>query len=156
MEELKPFITNEYCLRCQGCCRFAEEKSCWAPHLLTEETKTIAPFSKVIALQTNPGQGNFICQFLNPGDNKCNVYPHRPFECKLYPFLINRQGKKVYLSVDLKCPYIKKNVHIEEYKRYVQYLTAFFNNPAHLNILRANPQIVQTYDNVLYISEIKL
>ena len=156
MEEFKQFIPQGFCITCPGCCRFAEKESSWVPHLLEEECQRIAPVSRAIQLVDNKGQGNFSCQFLDVANNKCKTYPHRPFECKLYPFVINRLGKKVYLAIDLKCPYMKKNVILQDYKNYVEYLTAFFNNPLNLKIIKANPQIIQSYSDVLDIFEIRL
>jgi Fe-S-cluster containining protein len=156
MERLKQFITGEYCLQCQGCCRFAKQESVWSPKLLSDEKAKIAPFSKKVQLLPNPRQGNFACQFLNQQNNKCSIYTIRPFECQLYPFLINRQGKKVCLAVDLKCPFIKKNAHLEEYKRYVEYLIGYFKQLDVLAELRKNPEVIQPYDRVLDVFVINL
>ena len=156
MWELTQFIAKDYCLSCQGCCRFPQQESIWQPHLLEEEIARIAPFSKKVELVAGPGQGNYICQFLNAKENKCKVYTIRPFECRLYPFLINRRGRKVYLSVDLKCPFIKKAAALQEYKDYAHYVSEFFNNQSILSALKKNPQLIQTYEEVLDIFELKL
>jgi Fe-S-cluster containining protein len=158
MIELKPIITGEYCLKCQGCCRYALKDTVWSPQLLEEEKTSISPYVpiKKIQLVLNKAQNNFICQFLNTKDNKCKIYSVRPFDCVLYPFLLNRRGNKVYLSVDLKCPYIKSNTKIDEYNKYVQYLTDVLNNPATSIILKKNPQLIQSYEEVLDIVELKL
>lgn len=116
----------------------------------------IAPFSKAIELVASPAQGNFVCQFLNSKDNRCKVYTIRPFDCRLYPFLVNRRGRKVYLSVDLKCPYISKAASLDSYNRYVQDLLAFFDDQDTLDVLKKNPQILQTYEDALDVFELKL
>ncbi len=155
MQILNQFIGKEICLKCQGCCRFAQQESIWLPQLLKDEEARIAPYTKKIQTAANPGQGNFTCQFLTTGDNKCKIYTIRPFECQLYPFLLNSHGKKVYLAVDLKCPYIKHGTHIEEYKKHVEYLTAFFNRPDTISTLKNNPQVIQQYEHVLDIVELR-
>jgi len=156
MERLKPFIIPGFCLRCQGCCRFAEQETVWTPHLLEDEQIRLAPHTKKIELRANPAQGNFVCQFLNQKDNRCKIHGIHPFECQLYPFLINRQGKKVYLSVDLRCLYMKENTDLARYKDYCEYLNTFFNSPEVKKNLKANPQLVQSYVHVLDIFEIML
>jgi hypothetical protein len=58
--------------------------------------------------------------------------------------------------VDLRCPFIKKMAHLEDYKQYVHYLTEFFNTPDILNTLKKNPQVIQTYEDALDIFQLKL
>lgn len=162
---IKQFIPQGFCLKCQGCCRFKEADSVWAPCLLDEEIqdlldKDIPPASvsidKKIRPIPNPGQDSFICAFLNPADNKCKIYASRPLECQLYPFLINLRGNKVLLTIDLNCPYVKENLRAEEFKEYTEYLAAFLNAPAQVKILKDNPQIIQAYEDVLGILELKI
>lgn len=155
MEALKQLAFGEYCLKCFGCCRFADKQSQWVPHLLEEEKKKIVPFSKELQLLWDKKQGNFRCQFITDDTNKCKIYSIRPFECRLYPFLINQEGKKVFIAVDFKCPFLKK-IAMEQYRQYVQYLTEFFGRPANINALVKNPQLIQSYEGVLNIFEIKL
>ncbi|MFA6217443.1 MAG: YkgJ family cysteine cluster protein [Candidatus Omnitrophota bacterium] len=156
MEKLQPFIVQGYCLRCQGCCRFAGEETIWEPQLLEEEKIRLAPHTRKIGLIVNSEQGNFACQFLNQKDSRCKIYSVHPFECQLYPFLINRQGKRVFLAVDLRCPYMKENTHLAQYKDYCAYLKSFFNSSDVKKTLKENPQLIQSYENVLDIFEIAL
>lgn len=162
---IKQFIPQGFCLKCQGCCRFKEENSAWLPCLLDEEIQDLldkdipAAFisaDRKIRPIPNPGQEGFICPFLSPADNKCKIYASRPLECQLYPFLINLRGKKALLTVDLNCPYVKENLKTEEFKEYTEYLTAFLNAPQQLRILNDNPQIIQAYEDVLDILELKI
>ena len=78
----------------------------------------------------------------------------RPFECQLYPFLLNLRGKKIILTVDLNCPYVKEKMNTPEFKEYVSYLTAFLNSPEQLEILKDNPHILQAYEDVREIVEL--
>jgi len=110
---------------------------------------------KIQPLPNSQGEG-FICAFLDFKDNKCKIYGFRPFECQLYPFLISLRGRKVILSVDLNCPYVKDNLKTKEFKEYTDYLTAFLNSTAQLKILKDNPQIIQAYEEALDIMELKM
>jgi Fe-S-cluster containining protein len=156
MKDLAQFVSKEYCLGCRGCCRFAEKESLWQPHLLESEIPAIAPFSKKLEVIKNDAGEGFLCQFLNPKDNTCKIYTIRPFECRLYPFLLNRRGKKVYLAVDLQCPYIREAAALDAYKDYVSYLSEFFSDADVLQAVKNNPQIIQSYEEVLDIAQLKL
>lgn len=102
------------------------------------------------------GQSNFFCSFFNLQDNKCKIYALRPFECQLYPFLINRKGKKVFLALDLHCPFVEKKLKTQEFKEYVLYLTDFLNDSPQAEILKNNPQIIQDYSEALDLEELKI
>ncbi len=164
MIPLRQFVPSDVCLACQGCCRFAEDNSVWLPCLLDEEIqdlldKNIPPATitldrKIVPKPKHDGDG-FVCAFLNEQDSSCKIYGMRPFECQLYPFLIALRGKKVILTVDLNCPYIEKTVNTEAFKEYVRYLEAFLNAPAQVELLGNNPHIVQAYQDVLDVVELK-
>jgi len=162
---IKQAIARNYCLGCHGCCRFSERDSVWLPCLLNEETQellkknfppSLISQDKKIRSLPNPAQNNFICSFLQPKDNKCKIYAFRPFECQLYPFLINRKGDRVFLAADLRCPFVKENLESQKFKAYIRYLTNFFNNPRKIKVLKNNPQIIQIYENVLNLAELNL
>jgi Fe-S-cluster containining protein len=163
---IKQLIPQGVCLKCQGCCRYSQADSVWTPCLLEEEVqdlldrKDLPPASisinKKILAVPNQSQDGFICAFLNSPDNKCRIYESRPLECQLYPFLISVRANKVYLTVDLNCPYVKENLKSEKFKEYTEYLTAFLNTPAQLRILKDNPQIIQAYEEVLDILELNI
>lgn len=162
---IRQFVPQEVCLKCQGCCRFKEQDSVWAPCLLEEEIqelldKDIPPafisMDKRIRPVPNAGQDGFNCAFLSPADNKCKIYGFRPLECQLYPFLITLRDKKAILTVDLNCPYVKENLNTKEFKQYSEYLSAFLNSPSQVRILKSNPQILQAYEEVMDILELNL
>lgn len=163
---IKQFVPEEVCLKCQGCCRFAESNSIWLPCLLEEEIlelidrKDIPAASLSLDKRLMPvaveGKEGFFCPFLSTHDNKCKIYSFRPFECRLYPFLISMRDKKVLLTVDLNCPYIQDKIKSAEFKEYVWYLTETLNSPKQLKVLKDNPQLVQAYAEVLDVVELKL
>ena len=96
----------------------------------------------------NPQGADFICPFLETRDNKCKIYSTRPFECQLYPFLINLRKDKVLLTVDLNCPYVYEKINSQEAKEYIVYLTGYLNSTPLLSMLKDNPQIIQAYEEV--------
>lgn len=161
---IKQLIPQGFCLKCQGCCRFSRIDSVWLPCLLEEEIqdlldKKIPPAAISAKRQLlpipHPKQEGYICPFLDIDENKCKIYSYRPFECQLYPFLINLRDKKVLLAVDLNCPYIRENLKSTHLEDYTEYLTAFLNTPGQLQLLKDNPQIIQAYEDVQELLEIR-
>ena len=104
----------------------------------------------------NPGGTDFICPFLETASNQCQIYSYRPFECQLYPFLINLRKGKVLLTVDLNCPYVYEQINSQEAKDYIVYLSDFLNSPEQLEMIKDNPQIIQAYEDVLDVVELRL
>ncbi|MDD3087014.1 MAG: YkgJ family cysteine cluster protein [Candidatus Omnitrophica bacterium] len=163
---IKQFVPSEACLKCQGCCRFKEADSVWSPCLLDEEVLGLidkegipaASLSMNRKLQLIPsGEGDgFLCPFLSPQENKCRIYHLRPFECQLYPFLLSLRNKRVLLTVDLNCPYIKENINTPAFNEYIGYLTKYLNAPRQLCTLRDNPHILQAYEDVKDVVELGL
>ncbi len=144
--ELKQFVPSPVCLRCEGCCRFIDPKSCWRPRVTEEETKA-RPGPKGLdfpasiidedrALQTIPWQGKHICYFFHPNQNTCGIYPHRPFECRLYPFVISKKGEGLVLNVHLACPHIQGKRYTPEFDEYLAYLKTFFKRKATVRFMK--------------------
>ncbi|MDD5567936.1 MAG: YkgJ family cysteine cluster protein [Candidatus Omnitrophica bacterium] len=162
---IRQLVPESTCLKCQGCCRFKEINSVWTPCLLEEEVQDLIDqdippayinMQKKINPIPNPKGEGFVCAFFASESNKCKIYAIRPFECQLYPFLINLRDKKVVLTVDLNCPYIEENIGKKEFKEYVSYLSSYLNSPEQLEMLKDNPQIIQAYEDVLDVIELKL
>ncbi len=161
---IRQLVPSEYCLKCRGCCRFRDQNSVWSPCLLDEEIVDFADnkdipavsvsLTKHLDLVLTPGEEGYLCPFLNPADNICKAYLQRPFECQLYPFLLNLRHNKVILTIDLNCPYVKEKMNAPEFKEYVDYLTVFLNSPVQMEILKDNPHILQAYEEVKDIVEL--
>ena len=163
---IKQFVAQEFCFRCRGCCRFKEVNSVWSPCLLDEEIQefldkegipavSISAHRRIQPIAIRDEEG-FICPFLNTADNKCKVYHRHPFECQLYPFLINLRKDKVLLTLDLNCPYVAEEINSPQAKDYIAYLSNFLNSPEQLKMLKDNPQIIQAYEEVREVVELNL
>ena len=134
-------MNSDFCLECKGCCRFAEKENIWIPQILNEEQNRLG-INKIKTLRYLDG---FICSFLKLKDNHCKVYKKRSFECRLYPFLINKKNNNLYLALDLKCPFINNRLKTEMFKEYLNYLVNFLYRPSVLNTIRANQKKFQSY-----------
>jgi Fe-S-cluster containining protein len=163
---IKQFLPQEFCLKCLSCCRFKEANSVWSPCLLDEEIQELVdregiPAASIsidrrIQAVANPGGDGFSCPFLNNANNQCRIYNLRPFECRLYPFLINLRKGKVFLTVDLNCPYAVETIDSQKMQDYITYLSTYLNSPKQLKIFKDNPQIIQAYEEVREVAELKL
>lgn len=157
---IKQFVPEDVCLKCQGCCRFREEFGVWLPCLLDAEVLALKKndFSyskdKKIIPALSKEDGVFFCPFLNRNENECLIYSQRLFDCQLYPFVINRKGKKVFLAVDLNCDFVKNNFKTVDFNRYAEYLLGLLTSQVYRNILKNNPQIIQLYPEVVNLAEL--
>ena len=144
MLDVRQIIPEGFCLECDGCCRFTSDNPPWPPH-------AIRPVP-------NKKDNNFLCPDLNISDNKCKIYKTRPFECRLYPFLINRDkvSGKIFLSLDLNCPFAQEQPKSKEFEKYTEYLTTFLKSAGFIKALKDNAEFIQSYPGVLNIIELPL
>ena len=149
---IRQFVSQDSCQNCLGCCRYNSNPSIWAPNLLEEEKKAL----NLQRLELIAYNQSYICCFLKPENNLCQIYNHRPLECLLYPFLLNRQGKKIYLSFDLNCPNTLDKTNRKEFKEYLNYLLSYFQKPPVSSILNKNLQVFSSYPEgeVLNLAEL--
>jgi len=161
---IKQFVPQEACLKCRCCCRFKEADSPWSPAFLYEEVKTLVDNNIPPSCFSREGRGHlilsakaeyFICTFFKEDNNSCNIYPMRPLECQLYPFMINRQENRVYLALDQGCPFIQDKLKNKSFLEYLSYLKDFFSDPLVRKALKENPQVIQSYPGLLNLVEIK-
>ena len=122
------FVPNDACLHCEGCCRFIDTNTCFKPKVADSE---ICPeFKKHVDkdnfFATCQYNDRVKCEFFNPSNNKCEVYNVRPFECRLYPFLLVKKNNGIVLGVHLSCPYVLDNHNTKQFDEYVLRLKQFF------------------------------
>jgi len=157
-EDMKQFLSSDVCLSCEGCCRFDKEKSDWRAKVgMSEEQAILAnfPLSQKIQPKEAVEKGGYLkdklchgiyaCTFFNPEDTTCGIYHHRPFECRLYPFVLTQWKKKTAVCVHLLCPYIGMKKDSPEYDQYVGYLKELFQKQNVKLFLKENPHLFGDY-----------
>ncbi|MFH0876995.1 MAG: YkgJ family cysteine cluster protein [Candidatus Omnitrophota bacterium] len=164
MIELEQLLTQEDCSACDGCCRYAERESVWTPLFLFDEIVELTEGNIVpTCLFTHSAwrqkaaaridlvqdEGRFFCSCFDVAQNKCKIYPHRPLDCRLYPFVLARKDKKIYLALDEKCPGAQRRSGTKEMKDYIQYLVKFFASKKTEDLLKRDPEFVQEYPSGL-------
>jgi len=153
---LKQFIPDGVCVRCRGCCRFHEKVSNWSPNLLSEEQRQLGLPGVKFTLVAGNAEDGFLCPQLQLPGNTCGIYAHRPLDCQLYPFVLNRRGTEVFLSLDPQCPYIFEHQKDTVVTEYAQYLLRYVQQ-AHVRLrLQENPQLIQSYSGVIDLHTISL
>jgi Fe-S-cluster containining protein len=153
MFNLAQFVPSHVCLACDGCCRFKEEDSSWRPkvgadeglaeHIFAREALDAGQRIKTVRCQ----DGAYQCRFFSPEGNVCTIYAYRPFECRLYPFILRQVGSEVVLAVHLNCPHIQQTKKEESFDQYVQYLRIFFAEYEVAEFLRNNRSLVDPYSS---------
>ena len=146
--ELEQLVPSEVCLKCDICCRFpdsgtplspfftAEEISALPPGALPEKSFrersggkiTLVPFP--VGIESPGHQEGFICPAFDPSSQTCGIYSLRPFDCRLYPFMLMQIGDEVVLGKDSKCPYITDPMNREKIDAYGERVVALLRAPS--------------------------
>lgn len=151
---LKQCIPDAFCLACRGCCRFRQPGSCWAPRLTRKEQEELRIASPEVPLVYDLERQEYLCGFLQPADNTCRIYDRRPFECRLYPFLLNRSEGRVFLAVDYNCPFADEHRQHAAIREHAAYLMSWFRSPEGERFVRDNLRLAQGYVGVDNLYEI--
>jgi len=165
---VKRFVPSDVCLACDGCCRYAEARTSWAPFFLFDEIERLTREDRVPSclfahvgaaagcgarIQLTEENGHFFCPCLDAHRHACLIYPDRPFDCRLYPFLLARRDTGPCLAVDENCPYLRERIGSPAFTAHVDYLRQLFGGPRGAAFLRLHPDIIQDYPSdvrVLY------
>ncbi len=147
------FVPQEVCLSCDGCCRFTEPESPWRPKIAQEEIEgkdsSEGIFSKDLDrdhyIKTQEHQEQFRCTFFHASDHICHVYQCRPFECRLYPFLLTQKEGFPAVSVHLSCPYVQEQLNSDGFKDQVEELKKYFRQSNVLAFIQRNPSLLGEY-----------
>lgn len=160
---MKQFVSQEYCLQCDICCRFTENPTAWAPkfthsevvkaveeNALPPELFTQANYhagdTTVFPIQLLDCSGGFRCPCFSVSDNHCLIYHHRPFECRLYPFMLLKKKNQFFVAYDLKCPYIT-SADKKQFQLYKDYLEEEFKRQAFVSFLKQHRDLFTEYDS---------
>ncbi len=161
LKDVPQFVPQNVCLACEGCCRFDQEFSGWRPKLGESEreflTEIIFSKKKVDRHHMVKAEADGVgchCTFFDMAEKVCSIYRYRPFECRLYPFLLMKHSDQVNVGVHLACPHIQDQQAQAVYQNFQKELKAYFNDPATLAFLKDNPALIRDYS--AYLSEIDI
>jgi Fe-S-cluster containining protein len=157
---LDSLIPSEVCLSCRGCCRFAERGSVWSPLFLYEEIEKLvaddlvpaclfshsgASLKKASRIDGVEIDDQLYCSCLDTRSNACKIYSHRPLDCRLYPFLLLKKDGKVFLALDVKCPFAADPRQAPTLSSWQNEVMRFVSTPEFKKTVRRNPEILQAY-----------
>ncbi|MEW6008652.1 MAG: YkgJ family cysteine cluster protein [Candidatus Omnitrophota bacterium] len=163
-KELKQIVPKEICSKCEVCCRFSEQNSVFAPHLLEADLKMLfeAGLSQEIIegfrFKLREENSLYLCPCFKKEKNRCKFYSERPLECRLYPFLLARKNDKIFLAMDSKCPWVNEQI-IKKNTKYIKYLKEFLERKPIIEIISENKSFIGDYtkdDAVEYLEELKI
>ncbi|MCK5178809.1 MAG: YkgJ family cysteine cluster protein, partial [Candidatus Omnitrophica bacterium] len=89
--------------------------------------------------------GMHVCTFFHSDDSTCRIYHNRPFECRLYPFLLIRKGDDVAVGVHLSCPHVREKRHDEDFKSYIESLQEYFQQQEVIEFVQRNQALPGNY-----------
>ncbi len=157
--QIPQFVPQEVCLKCEGCCRFKEQRSPWRPKVTEREASVLE--KKGLSLLEKIFDGNVVdsdsyikainlkggcqCSFFDSNSNTCRVYVDRPFECQFYPFLLEKREEAFLISVHLSCPHIQETEHNESFQLFVKELKELFSQPETHSFLFTHPELAGDY-----------
>ena len=157
--QLKQLIPSEVCLACDVCCRFPERQGPMVPIFsLEEQSRAIklglskhdfpSPETKRgVQIQTKPLGDCFRCPAFEPDTHQCQIYPERPFDCQLYPYLLMFDSDKqnVLLVLDPLCPYVQTHTEETEVKEYSVYLIYYLSHPQVIQWISQHQNLVSEF-----------
>ncbi|MDP3143463.1 MAG: YkgJ family cysteine cluster protein [Candidatus Omnitrophota bacterium] len=89
--------------------------------------------------------GLFCCSFFNAKGNSCQIYKIRPFDCRLYPFVLIDLQDKIILAAHQLCPFVAQSIQTKKFQSHASYLKKFFAKKGIQDFLKANPSLIQDY-----------
>lgn len=164
---LEPFVPQEVCLGCRGCCRYSRSQTSWLPFFLAEEIAGLVA-RKIVPADFFPkgagalrgarihcvkgeGEAAYFCPCLDPAKNICRIYHNRPLDCRLYPFLLAARESGVYLCADGMCPYVAETHGTELFKKYTAGLVSLLIGGDFVRTAELNPGIIQAYTGAIEV-----
>ena len=138
--KLNQTIPSPVCVSCDTCCHFPSQDSLMAPIFTHKERKRVIEdgFSPDLFGPTDDGKSSriqlraydkmFICPAFLPEKGECSIYPIRPLDCQIYPFVMtfDENHKQVLLCIDEICPYTE--IEISKFYRDSSQVVAFLES----------------------------
>ena len=163
--QFPPFIHDETCLSCQGCCRFHSSEDEWRAQVFLDEVyhwreEDVSFFERLFSVDTLDTKAclrtkldeEHTCQYFDSQTHICQIYSNRPWECRIYPFLVRRKQNELFLSAHLACPYLQDHYGQEKYVQFLKKLDVYFDQDSVQEFLRINFETFPDYQG--YDSEI--
>ncbi len=165
---MKQIVHHEQCRRCRECCRFRANREDFAPIFTTEEVETIravrgsmpefTPFKATPnILQIRLKQAEvadpvypLVCPFLDEENYQCLIYDVRPFDCRIWPFIVVRireTGEIQLAHFTGDACLALQEVSDDDFADYEAYMQELVASEDMLMMLREYPGLIWENDN---------
>ncbi len=145
------------CRKCNECCKFRAGEEYFAPVFTEEELAKIEKDSEKAnfnqfgtvkqAKLVKINDDLFACPFYSVDNGLCAIYKNRPFDCRIYPFLVARKNNKVYLTAFREaCPSLEKKGNAK-IKDYIRTLCAWLQKDENLKMFSKFPDLIWPVDD---------
>ncbi len=160
---MKTITKSEDCLKCRECCKFENSELYFSPLFTDKEVEEIKKkFGNVEYFMEYKGskkvfqikmlkseKGFYVCPFLDEEAHLCRIYEIRPFDCKLWPFMLARvKGKEgAYVVCFDKC--LCKGLEAtpaREFDEYKEYITNLLKSEQYAQLIKSYPELIWDYD----------
>ncbi|GEM_PF-330866 len=132
----------------------------------TGESSSTASFDKLRTLSERSESNGlttscYQCPAFVPGTHECTIYPERPFDCQLYPFMLmfSQHKSKVHLIMDPLCPFIQTHnnpLSPNPLTAYGRYLYDYLEQPEIIQWICQNQNLVSEYqDSMIRVRDLE-
>ncbi len=165
---MKQIVHHEQCRRCRECCRFRANREDFAPIFTDQEVEAIravrqpmpefTPFRSTTnirqirlkqAVHDDPVYP-FVCPFLDEDNYQCTIYDLRPFDCRIWPFIIVKVRATGAIQLEHftgdACLALQE-VSPEDFAEYEAYMQELVAGADMLALLRDYPGLIWENDN---------
>ena len=171
---MRQIVHHEQCQRCRECCRFRANRQDFAPIFTAEELDAIrratdsmpefVPFkdsASMFQIRLQKAKHDdpvypYVCPFLDEDAYACTIYDIRPFDCRIWPFIILKlsetgEVKLAHFTGDA-CLALEE-VSPEDLGEYEAYMTRLVTDNTFLDFLRAHPDLIwEHHDQGKYVT----
>ncbi len=165
---MKQIIHHDQCKRCGECCRFRESRQDFAPIFTVEELDAIRqvrddmpefnPFKEtdnIFQIRLKEAQKPtplypYVCPFLDEDAYSCTIYDVRPFDCRVWPFIVLRvqeTGQVLLAHFTGSSCLAMAEVQPQDFSAYEAYMEEMVSSEDFLAFLRKYPQIIWDHES---------
>jgi Fe-S-cluster containining protein len=165
---MKQIIHHEQCKRCGECCRFREDRQDFAPIFTVEELDSIQqtretlpeflPFKgtdNIFQIQLKKAEKPtpfypYVCPFLDEEAYSCTIYDVRPFDCRVWPFIVLRvkeTGQVLLAHFTGSACLALAEVQPKDFNAYDAYMGQMVTSEEFLAFLRKYPQLIWDHES---------
>lgn len=171
---MRQIVHHEQCQRCRECCRFRANRQDFAPiftaaeldaiRTVTDSMPEFVPFKgsdNIFQIRLQKAKHDdpvypYVCPFLDEDQYACTIYDVRPFDCRVWPFIILKLTetgavKLAHFTADA-CLALEE-ASPEDFGAYEADMQHLVTSGSFLQFLRAHPELIwEHHDQGKYVT----